>query len=532
MIPGPAHLYGCPHCGKTKSMISLISGNTLDNETWSDGKAIYPMHPQLSSIQKCSACGRYSFLDSWKDTGKETDKSYGTTGHLTYSQAKEAYITLSTLPCLNPKYLNKISLYFIHAYNDKFIRPKCLNSIRDRQNDFINSNIHLTRYRNDASYKLDSPDDDDVELYRAASINAINTFDDTTGDVILKAELHRQLGNFEQAYEILVKIPESKKSQNFVNALLYHIAQQNADIFPLSINGMSIDYEHCENFQDLILGDTVAKKEKRRAKQCKMMTKYMETLPQDIVQDITTDAHGGVYEHHSRTLLRLIGPSPQIYLTEAGTRNIGNYACYRNLLLRAIRCADSVKNIGIKAFYGCENLLSFTIMYADIESIEDYAFMNCKSITSLQFGSNLKYLGRSVFAGMDNLTSITLSEGIECIPEFTFSDCRSLSSINIPTTVTKIQSYAFQHTAITSIVIPPSVNIITKRAFSGTFALNTIYFQGIVENIASEAFDESGLKKIIVPKTTKYYYEQLFPNLEIETFKDTANTKPWYRFLT
>lgn len=70
MLPAPAKLYKCPYCGKTKPMLSLMSGNTFVGELWSDGKAIYPMLPKLSTIQKCANCGRYSLLDKWKDTRK------------------------------------------------------------------------------------------------------------------------------------------------------------------------------------------------------------------------------------------------------------------------------------------------------------------------------------------------------------------------------------------------------------------------------------------------------------------------------
>lgn len=49
---GPSQILKCPYCGRHKALLSLISGNTHCAELWNDGKSIYPMLPQLSTIQK------------------------------------------------------------------------------------------------------------------------------------------------------------------------------------------------------------------------------------------------------------------------------------------------------------------------------------------------------------------------------------------------------------------------------------------------------------------------------------------------
>lgn len=66
MILGDDITVICPNCGKTKKLLSLVSGNTCGGRLWSDTKAEYPMLPQLSPIQKCPRCGRYYFLDDAK----------------------------------------------------------------------------------------------------------------------------------------------------------------------------------------------------------------------------------------------------------------------------------------------------------------------------------------------------------------------------------------------------------------------------------------------------------------------------------
>ena len=49
----------CPHCGKPKYLLSLISGNTIEGEVWSDTRDWYPMMLKTSWIQKCPHCSRY-----------------------------------------------------------------------------------------------------------------------------------------------------------------------------------------------------------------------------------------------------------------------------------------------------------------------------------------------------------------------------------------------------------------------------------------------------------------------------------------
>ncbi len=49
----------CPHCGEPKYILSLVSGNTLEGEIWSDTREWYPMLLKTSWIQKCPYCSHY-----------------------------------------------------------------------------------------------------------------------------------------------------------------------------------------------------------------------------------------------------------------------------------------------------------------------------------------------------------------------------------------------------------------------------------------------------------------------------------------
>lgn len=81
-----------------------------------------------------------------------------------------------------------------------------------------------------------------------------------------------------------------------------------------------------------------------------------------------------------------------------------------------------------------------------ITTIEEWAFHECKSLTSVTFGKNsqLTIIGDGAFKGCTSLTSITIPDSVTNIDEWAFRDCFSLVSITIPDSVTRIGNHAFQ----------------------------------------------------------------------------------------
>lgn len=540
MLPAPAKLYVCPQCGKTKSMLSLMSGNTFGGELWSDGRTIYPMLPRISAIQKCPSCGKYSLFEKWKDTGKTDSKAYGTTGILSYLEAKEAYKELKDQNTF------QIALFFVHAYNDEFKRP--------RLREAIHNNKHIST----VSGSFVSPEEDDVSLFLEASKYLIENSINTIDAQILKAEIHRERREWVEAFEILYQM-QVGDNQWIVDTILYYTCQRDSSLIPFMVGGEKLDYSNKPNFRTLSLPEEPEVVEERKNK----IDEYLSNVSCVTKRELYYDILGGVYDKSTNTLLKLVQPSPERYEIEDTTRNIGSFAFYRNEQLKRVRFSSELRSIGINAFYGCKNLSIVFNQDSEIKVIEDCAFMNCKSLTTIDFIDNVRFIGRSAFAGMDKLQSIRLPNCLDNIQEFTFFECESLNSISIPPSVRLIASYAFQHTVITELEIPDSVvtigdavfsrclnlekvklssqlvtipertfdsckslreieipkNVesIEKEAFSGTVALERIRFRGKVKYISETAFMSSGLKEVIVPFWAKAHYKKLFPNVKITT---------------
>lgn len=544
MLPAPAQLYSCPNCHKTKAMLSLMSGNTFGGELWSDGRTIYPMLPRLSTIQKCPHCGQYSLLEQWKDTKKTSNKESGTTGRLSYTEAKEAYIQLR-YSSLMTKAVYQIALFFVQAYNDEFRRPKLREAIYEERMPQLVSGTYP------------SPTEDDINLFFEATQYAID-FSNTAQDAqILKAELHRERGEWVEAYELLYEM-NAGENQWIVDTILYYVCKRDASLIPFVIDGRKIDYSSRANFHTISIPEDPDVLSKRQQN----MGDYLDHLSSERIKDIYADTLGGVYDKSTNTLLKIISPSFKKYDVEDGISHIGDYALYRNEQINRIQFTTSIETIGVKAFYGCKNLSAIWVQGSNIQVIEDCAFMNCKSLNRIQFTENVKYLGRSVFAGMDKLQSIVLPENIDSIPEFTFFECESLEHIHIPLSIRSIESFSFQHTAISEFEMPDSVEAlgdaifsrcfnlesvilsskltiipertfdscrnlrlieipkrikeIRKGAFENTPSLKCLRFYGKVEAISESAFKNSGIEKIIVPFWAKSHYQRLFPHVKVE----------------
>ena len=198
--------------------------------------------------------------------------------------------------------------------------------------------------------------------------------------------------------------------------------------------------------------------------------------------------------------------------------SIGNSAFYNCSRLPSITIPDSVTSIGDQTFYNCpiETVtlptlaVSYipksrlkTVILTSGESIRNYAFNGCSSLTSVTIPNSVTSIGSDAFEDCSSLTSITIPNSVTSIGSYAFYNCGSLTSITIPDSVTSIESGAFYNCSrLTSITIPDSVTGIENSAFYNCGSLTSITIPDSVTSIGDYAFRScSSLTSIIIPKS-------------------------------
>ena len=188
---------------------------------------------------------------------------------------------------------------------------------------------------------------------------------------------------------------------------------------------------------------------------------------------------------------------------------IGNYAFSGCTGLTSIEIPNSVTSIGYRVFEGCASLpIIDNIRYADTYLIEiidktlstytikqntkwigEEAFYGCSSLTSIEIPNSVTSIGKRAFDGCASLTSVNIPNSVTSIGNGTFFGCASLTSVTIPNTVTSIGSQAFwECTSLTSVNIPNSITSIDFYAFYGCTSLTSVTIPSSVTSIQEGTF--------------------------------------------
>ena len=136
-----------------------------------------------------------------------------------------------------------------------------------------------------------------------------------------------------------------------------------------------------------------------------------------------------------------------------------------------------------------------------VVSIGSHSFNGCNSLTSVNIPDGVTRIDIGAFQNCSSLTSINIPDGVTSIRSYAFAYCSSLTSINIPDSVTSFEACAFAWcSSLTSINIPDGVTSIGYQTFRGCSSLTSINIPDSVTIIDSWAFEGcSKLTSINIP---------------------------------
>lgn len=190
-----------------------------------------------------------------------------------------------------------------------------------------------------------------------------------------------------------------------------------------------------------------------------------------------------------------------------------------DLVIPATLGGLKVEEINDNAFYQNDNITSVTIENG-IKEIGDKAFYNCTALTKVTIPDSVTELGDSAFSYCVYLTDVTLGKGVDEISNNCFSHDTRLESIVIPEGVKEIDDGAFEEcTHLSSVSLPLTLEEIGKYAFAYTYNLKSIELPYYLRVIDEGAFYyNSALTEITFPPTvTSLSHYAFYGNSALES---------------
>ena len=214
---------------------------------------------------------------------------------------------------------------------------------------------------------------------------------------------------------------------------------------------------------------------------------------------------------------------------EAGMTVIPEHLFHKNSTLTSVEIPDTVTGISRYAF--TQTSLT-SIKIPDTVTRIGESVLAYTKLTELKLPSNIEYLGRTILGGNKGVTEIvipktlsstgssysnliegdgpfaesnvqkaTIEAGMTVIPEHLFHKNSTLTSVEIPDTVTGISRYAFTQTSLTSIKIPDTVTRIGESVLAYT-KLTELKLPSNIEYLGRTILGgNKGVTEIVIPKT-------------------------------
>lgn len=163
---------------------------------------------------------------------------------------------------------------------------------------------------------------------------------------------------------------------------------------------------------------------------------------------------------------------------------------------------DGLTYIG-KSVFANQDQMTSLILPVTVQEIQESAFSGCTSLLTVEFETKegydqaLKTIGLKAFQNCEALQSIAIPANVTSIGNYAFSDCYNLSQIKLNAKLSTIGTYMFQNAGKNaeslSVTIPEGVKTIGDYMFQTATKLTSITLPSTITKVGKNAFSASGL---------------------------------------
>ena len=211
--------------------------------------------------------------------------------------------------------------------------------------------------------------------------------------------------------------------------------------------------------------------------------------------------------------------------------SIGTGAFDCNSELTAVNLPNSILHIGECAFDQCKKLQSLTIPKS-VTDIEGAILNECDAITSIIVDKDNKfYDSRNNCNAIIHTATNELIQGCQntVIPNTVtrignnaFAFISTLTSIDIPNSVTSIGYLAFRNTGLKSLVLPNSLIHLGEEVFFSCKNLTSVTLSESLENLPFGSFERCNITSITIPASVESIANLAFYCNRIEIYIEST----------
>ncbi|MBR6547947.1 MAG: leucine-rich repeat protein [Clostridia bacterium] len=248
-----------------------------------------------------------------------------------------------------------------------------------------------------------------------------------------------------------------------------------------------------------------------------------------------TSIDGVLFDKKAETLIAYPRAKQADYVVPDGVKEIRPYAFSSVYGLTGVTLPDSLTKLGEHAFDQCSGLAGTVIVPAGVTVIEPYSFYNCKKLEAVALPNGLLTIGQGAFLHSDladiaipaTVTSIgaeafsntgiriaNIPKGVKVIGDNAFSVCDNLTEVTLAEGIEHIGKRAFYYSPrICSIDLPASIRSLGEQAFAPCRDLESITISP--ENLYYTSVDgvlySKDMTRLVAYPTNKQQEEYTIP---------------------